>query len=523
MNIVVCVKQIPIPPSPASSNRDNTLDRSGKLILDESDSYGVEMALQLVDKAGGGEVTLVSMAPNNETSGLRTALAMGAAKAILVSDDALVGRRRPRHRQGAGRRHQAGRARPGPRRHRVERRLHGHRARADRRAPRPAVDHLRQGDRPRRRHRQGAAPDRGRLRRGRAPAARRRLGHRRRGRAPLPLVQGDHGGQVEAGRRAHARRPRHRRRHGRLRPAPARRSSPSTTPPPARPARSSRTTARPSPRSSRSSTASRSSEDRQETAHGSQPIWVYAEAADGKVSPLTLELLAKARTLGGTVEAVYGGDDADAVAGTLGAHGATKVLATGDLGGSLPGVPVASAIAGADRGRQRPRPHHVRHHLRRPRHRRPPVGGLDKPVITNNIDLEVSGDDVVVTEPVFGGTKLVKTKFTAGGPHLALVPPEVVRGRGVRRRRGRASRPLAITDAGQAKVTNRHVEEATGPEARRGRRRRLRWPWPRRGGQVRDDRGPGQAAQGARPAPPGPSSTPAGCPTATRSARPARS
>ena len=37
-------------------------------------------------------------------------------------------------------------------------------------------------------------------------------------------------------------------------------------------------------------------------------IWVYAEAADGKVSPLTLELLAKARTLGGTVEAVYAGD-----------------------------------------------------------------------------------------------------------------------------------------------------------------------------------------------------------------------
>ena len=31
------------------------------------------------------------MAPNNETSGLRTALAMGAAKAILVSDDALAG------------------------------------------------------------------------------------------------------------------------------------------------------------------------------------------------------------------------------------------------------------------------------------------------------------------------------------------------------------------------------------------------------------------------------------------------
>src|ERR1700759_894500 len=81
MNVVVCVKQIP----------DHPLKRDGKLILDESDSYGVEMALQLVDTAGGGDVTLVSMAPNSEVSGLRTALAMGAAKAILVSDPALAG------------------------------------------------------------------------------------------------------------------------------------------------------------------------------------------------------------------------------------------------------------------------------------------------------------------------------------------------------------------------------------------------------------------------------------------------
>src|SRR5437016_4705388 len=49
------------------------------------------MGLQLADKAGGGEVTLISMAPNSEVSGLRTALAMGAAKAILVSDPALQG------------------------------------------------------------------------------------------------------------------------------------------------------------------------------------------------------------------------------------------------------------------------------------------------------------------------------------------------------------------------------------------------------------------------------------------------
>src|SRR4051812_26067035 len=92
MNVVVCVKQIPDPANPGALDPEtNTLKRDGKLILDESDSYGVEMALQLVDTAGGGEVTLVSMAPNSEVGGIRTALAMGAAKAILVSDPVLAG------------------------------------------------------------------------------------------------------------------------------------------------------------------------------------------------------------------------------------------------------------------------------------------------------------------------------------------------------------------------------------------------------------------------------------------------
>jgi electron transfer flavoprotein beta subunit len=92
MNVVVCVKQIPDPADPGALDPETkTLKRDAKLILDESDSYGVEMALQLVDAAGGGEVTLVSMAPNSEVGGLRTALAMGAAKAVLVSDDALKG------------------------------------------------------------------------------------------------------------------------------------------------------------------------------------------------------------------------------------------------------------------------------------------------------------------------------------------------------------------------------------------------------------------------------------------------
>ena len=193
-------------------------------------------------------------------------------------------------------------------------------------------------------------------------------------------------------------------------------------------------------------------------------IWVYAEAADGKVSPLTLELLAKAGSLAGTVEAVYAGGDADAVAATLGAHGAAKVFATGDLAGSLPGVPVASAIAKQVADGNAPDLLMIgMTYEGRDIAARLSVA-LDRPVITNNVDVEVDGDSVVVTEPVFGGMKLVKTKFTAAGPHLALFRPKsfVV----AEAPSGGAAEVVSIEvpDAGQAKITNRHVEEATGPK-----------------------------------------------------------
>lgn len=92
MKVAVCVKQIPDPATPGRLDQEtHDLVREGKLIMDDSDSYGVEMGLQLAAKAGGGEVTLVSMAPRGETTGLRNGLAMGADKAVLVSDDTLAG------------------------------------------------------------------------------------------------------------------------------------------------------------------------------------------------------------------------------------------------------------------------------------------------------------------------------------------------------------------------------------------------------------------------------------------------
>ncbi|HVM63284.1 MAG TPA: electron transfer flavoprotein subunit beta/FixA family protein [Acidimicrobiales bacterium] len=92
MNVAVCLKQIPDPANPGKLDPGTkTLVREGKLIMDDSDSYGVEMGLQLVGAAGDGEVTLVSMAPNDEVSGMRNGLAMGAHRGVLVSDPGLQG------------------------------------------------------------------------------------------------------------------------------------------------------------------------------------------------------------------------------------------------------------------------------------------------------------------------------------------------------------------------------------------------------------------------------------------------
>jgi electron transfer flavoprotein beta subunit len=91
MNVVVCVKQVPDPNSPGQLDpSSHTLKRDGELVLDPGDEFGVEAGLQLAEKHGG-EVTVVSMGPDRGVDAVRKALAMGAAKGVLITDDSLAG------------------------------------------------------------------------------------------------------------------------------------------------------------------------------------------------------------------------------------------------------------------------------------------------------------------------------------------------------------------------------------------------------------------------------------------------
>jgi electron transfer flavoprotein alpha subunit len=193
--------------------------------------------------------------------------------------------------------------------------------------------------------------------------------------------------------------------------------------------------------------------------------WVLAEAADGKPLPVTLELLTKARELGGAIEAWTWGPDTAAIAPVLGAYGATKVHDLGDLGGALPGVPVAAAMAAAAAASA---PDLI---LFGTTYDGRDTAGrlsakLDKPVITNVVNLSVDGDRLVAGNAIFGASVLVDTVFTGAGPWLVAVRPKSFAAED-----GGGGAPAvenaSVPDTGatgQAKISERHVEEQIGPK-----------------------------------------------------------
>ena len=191
-------------------------------------------------------------------------------------------------------------------------------------------------------------------------------------------------------------------------------------------------------------------------------IWVFGQVTDGVASSATLELLAKARTLGSNVVAFVGGD-ASSAAAALGEYGATKVYATGDLAGALPGTAVSSAMKAVIDGGETPdlimfpQNYEGRDVMARLSVK------LDKTVLTNNIDITADGGAVTVTTPIFGGNTLVSTSFTGSAPYLAAFRPKSF---AVESAGGAAAAvtTVSVPDSGAAKVTAVHVEETSGPK-----------------------------------------------------------
>jgi electron transfer flavoprotein beta subunit len=92
MKIAVCIKQVPDAAAPRRIDpQTKRLDRSVEGALNPFDANAVEEALRIKDRVGESEVVLVSMGPEKAQDALRKALAMGADRALLVTDESAAG------------------------------------------------------------------------------------------------------------------------------------------------------------------------------------------------------------------------------------------------------------------------------------------------------------------------------------------------------------------------------------------------------------------------------------------------
>ena len=194
-------------------------------------------------------------------------------------------------------------------------------------------------------------------------------------------------------------------------------------------------------------------------------VWVFAQAAGSAPTTGTLELLTKARSLTANVTAFVGGD-ASAIAGALGEFGATKVYATGDLAGNLPGVAVSAAMKAVIDGGDSPTViMFPQNYEGRDAMARLSVK-INRTVLTNNIDIADGADGVVVTTPIFGGNLLVNTAFLGDGPFLAAFRPKSFAAETA----GGAAASVVVAPVGDlgatgtAKVLAVHIEESSGPK-----------------------------------------------------------
>jgi electron transfer flavoprotein beta subunit len=91
MNIAVCIKRVPDSETRVKIASDGKrIDEAGvKFVLNPYDEFAVEEALQRKEKAGAGEVAVICLGPAAAQETIRTALAMGADRGVLLQTDAI--------------------------------------------------------------------------------------------------------------------------------------------------------------------------------------------------------------------------------------------------------------------------------------------------------------------------------------------------------------------------------------------------------------------------------------------------
>ena len=91
MKIAVCVKRVPDTETRIKIGADGkSIDEDGvKFVLNPYDEYAIEEALQLKEKAGDAEVVAIALGTDASQETIRTALAMGADRGVLLQTESV--------------------------------------------------------------------------------------------------------------------------------------------------------------------------------------------------------------------------------------------------------------------------------------------------------------------------------------------------------------------------------------------------------------------------------------------------
>lgn len=87
MQIYVCVKHVPDTAANITLTGKTAYDESVKFVANPYDEYGVEEAIQIANKIEGSEVVIVTVGAEGAVNTIRSALAVGADRGILVKTD----------------------------------------------------------------------------------------------------------------------------------------------------------------------------------------------------------------------------------------------------------------------------------------------------------------------------------------------------------------------------------------------------------------------------------------------------
>jgi electron transfer flavoprotein alpha subunit len=192
--------------------------------------------------------------------------------------------------------------------------------------------------------------------------------------------------------------------------------------------------------------------------------WVFAEETEGIPGALALEMLTKARAFSDEIAVVYLGAGSDEAFAVLGAHGATTVYHLAP-DGRLPAARAAAAIAGltAEHG-----PDLLLFGLTATER---DIAGrlsarLDRPVLSNAVDLVADDGGFRVVNEILGGATLVEASFTGPGPFIVVVRPKSFPAEAGGTETPTVV-PVAMPDVGHAgagTILEVHAEASSGPK-----------------------------------------------------------